>query len=1124
MWNRSRSIGPLVLAVLVLSCCVPEATAQIQPEEDRPRLVPNTQGPASRVRSLGFSNDSSRLFAAGFDKTVHVWDVGWNNQQGVVGPDRAIPTRTLRWEIARADRGLINVMALSPGLERLAIAGVSARSANGDIILIDTARYEIERSLPPIRDEQTFLPGHTLAVVSVDFSPDGRRLISSSTEGSVWLWTETELADGRRDWTPTPIVQVPSDPEGRNFFNERPVLFLTNDLFVISQPLDPQKRDLWRLVLYSVARPQAPLGALKPEHAGRISALARSADGGTWASSDADGHIYLWTVGPQPTPRVLRQHDRQPSAMAFSPNGQLLAVANYLDPRSQSVVELWETGTGRMIDQVLVSQTEHTNSVAISPDGQFLATHADDLQEVLVYRLTTPEGALRPDPLPGEPTVRLNSRARRVTHAAFKQPAPGGPATYEIGFSTSPDRLIVGEFNFTQPHLNRLEQPSPPDAYIAPDAFSGGWSAVPLNGGELIQLSFNGAPVAQIPLNAKRQGVFEGAACIIPDVQGNPFAVAVGTSNQNGIFVYSLPQQGRPPRLLRYFRDHNGKVLSVGVSHDGRLLVSGAEDQTIKIWSLENLHALSPTFPQLSAWGADFRLENGQLVVRDVLKSGIAFGRELREGDVIAKMIVGRQELIDPVQIKGTLDQHPLWEQVLFTVNRGGQPLLLKPTAPGWEPLLTLLVDAGGEWALFTPEGYYDASVAEGHRLFGWQINRGRNFTPRFLQAESLQKDFERPEVIRNILAVGNVFDALLGAGEPVPGDFAENIASKAREVPDVKIIRPLANETFRPGQPMTIQAQITTPPQVNPDTFDVRTTLGGRFAGPPQQQTDVVLPDGRTQRTITLQTEAPDQINRTQVEITEKGEASILNSRSNSDKVFNRAEPPVATERYKLHFLALATSKYDGEAWQKLQYPEDDVKAIINSLYNGKEDTRLYEFGKTYTLFDELITPANVDHYVQNILSSISPAGPRDVVLVYLSGHGKAIDNEYYYIPPLKTNKPEDLKKLAIPWSKLAVLGDASCHVIWMLDTCQSGVVADVKSGVRNGATRGLVVAATSGDEEAFEGPRYARPGSKSTGHGAFTRFILDGVDGLADDDVEAQEERRRRGVGNRNGVVDIK
>ncbi len=75
---------------------------------------------------------------------------------------------------------------------------------------------------------------------------------------------------------------------------------------------------------------------------------------------------------------------------------------------------------------------------------------------------------------------------------------------------------------------------------------------------------------------------------------------------------------------------------------------------------------------------------------------------------------------------------------------------------PAWEPLVTLYVDARGEWAAFTPEGYFNSSAAEGADLFGWQINVGPAITPEFRIALDLSKEFEREDLLRELLSAGS--------------------------------------------------------------------------------------------------------------------------------------------------------------------------------------------------------------------------------------------------------------------------------------------------------------------------------------------------------------------------------
>ncbi|MCA9023590.1 MAG: hypothetical protein KDA86_00115 [Planctomycetaceae bacterium] len=1086
--SRLHTFSLTILTLLLSGAMEQSVHAQPAPEDDRPRLVLNTHGPSSRTRALEFSNDSARLFAAGFDKTVHVWDVGWNNQGPDLERDQATPIQTLRWEISRANRGLINTMAFSPTAERLAIGGQSARGANGDIIVMDVDRYEVEGALPAIRDDRSGLPGHLQSVTSLDFSPDGNRVISSGSDGNVWVWTAPPGGQGL--WTFAELRPA-RDVNQYRLFNEQPAIFLTPDVVAVSEPLDATYGQ-WRIALYSVAGGIRRLGELPQLHVGYIPTMTRSRDGRFWATADDAGHVFLWTGGGQPTAKILRHWARIPSDMSFGPGGQILAVSNLLDNQSQAVVELYDTASGQLVDLYSISVEEHCNAVTISPNGQFLATHADDSQDVLVFRLIDGAGQLIPKPLSGQPPIRLHSRADRVTRVAFKKPQPGQP-TYQIGFSTSPDRQILSEFDFSGPDLRRFAGPAPVETYITPDTFAAGWQAVRAENGQVVVLVQNGREVSRIPLNAKRQGEFEGHYCIIPDGQGRPFAVAIGTTNQNGIYAYSLPVQGQPPRLLRYFRDHNGEILSVGVSHDGRFLVSGSEDQTIKVWSLAGLANVNPAFPQSSIWGADFGLEGGQVVVRNVLNMGIAYGRQLRDGDVIAAMQFGLENANGPGQMKAVLDQREPWEPVVLTVNRGGQ--LQKPVVivPGWEPLMTLLVDQRDEWALFTPEGFYDASVAEGQTLFGWQINRGRNYTPRFLSAETLQKDFERPDLLRNLLGAGSVVDALQGNNEPVPVDFTENIAAKAGGVPDVKILEPLASQQFGPGEEITVKAEIRTAPGVDPNMFDVRATVGGRFVGDATEDVVADQPgaDGRTSRLLTYKTTTIDQLNRIQIFAVDNKEDALLNAANNTATNFNRGDPPEQTQLRRLHVLALASDNYDNDHWPKLDYPLKDMEEIVHALENRDRHEGLYELGRTTKLRNEFITPSSVAFEIEEIKKQLSQVKPYDVVFVYLAGHGKAVNNLYHYVPPIHTRSDAEIAQKGIPWTQLKAIADLKCNVIWMLDTCESGSIVN-KSSVREMGKLSMVVAAS--EEEAFEGEQYGG------GHGAFTASILSGLQGSAD------------------------
>ena len=87
---------------------------------------------------------SHRLYAGGFSKVVHAWDVGFN---GANAPPVAAPISTLRWPVGRGNLGAINALAISPTEELLVIGGDSARGT-GDITFFDTDTNELVQTFP----------------------------------------------------------------------------------------------------------------------------------------------------------------------------------------------------------------------------------------------------------------------------------------------------------------------------------------------------------------------------------------------------------------------------------------------------------------------------------------------------------------------------------------------------------------------------------------------------------------------------------------------------------------------------------------------------------------------------------------------------------------------------------------------------------------------------------------------------------------------------------------------------------------------------------------------------------------------------------------------------------------
>ena len=127
------------------------------------------------------------------------------------------------------------------------------------------------------------------------------------------------------------------------------------------------------------------------------------------------------------------------------------------------------------------------------------------------------------------------------------------------------------------------------------------------------------------------------------------------------------------------------------------------------------------------------------------------------------------------------------------------------------EPLLSLFVTTDGEWVLWTPQGYYDASPG-GDRLIGWHVNQGRDRAAKFYLAHQFRKRFYRPDVIDRVLQVGDVprAIALANTAQARPAealDLRQPEVLSRLEPPRVRILEPADGTRTRTAR-VTIRAE----------------------------------------------------------------------------------------------------------------------------------------------------------------------------------------------------------------------------------------------------------------------------------------------------------------------------
>ncbi|KAF9514157.1 hypothetical protein BS47DRAFT_1329073, partial [Hydnum rufescens UP504] len=194
------------------------------------------------------------------------------------------------------------------------------------------------------------LKGHSKQVLSVAFSPDGLWLASGSGDCTICLWDAvlgTHMATLQSH-----AHQVSS------------VVFSPDGLWLASGSYD-HTLCLWDAMLgLHIATLQG--------HSGPVSSVAFSPDGLQLVSGSHDGTLFLWDAMLGTHIVTLQGYSGKVSSVAFSPDGLRLASGS-----SGSVIHLWDAKLGVHI-ATLQGHSLRVTSVAFSPDGLLLASGSWD--------------------------------------------------------------------------------------------------------------------------------------------------------------------------------------------------------------------------------------------------------------------------------------------------------------------------------------------------------------------------------------------------------------------------------------------------------------------------------------------------------------------------------------------------------------------------------------------------------------------------------------------------------------------------------------------------------------------------------------------------------------------------
>jgi len=358
-------------------------------------------GDTAGVVSAAYTRDGKRILTASGDGTARLWDASTGRTLHIFRTSGALQQAAIDAtgsRIAAASRRagpfLWNARTGRPIRLQRPPAGASrvAFSPNGTLVAaageappglaraIDIRVWRAAHGSPV----QTF-HGHTKLVYHVEFSPDGRHLVTASADGTARIWTLGRskgivLQHGKT------VNDARFSPDGERVVtaswggNVR--VWTVDGSAVDSFPLDGR-------ALSAAFSPSGDLvaagstdrnvhvwslrgnrAAVLRGHTGAVSSVAFS-QSGELVSASADGTARVWDVRTDASPAILRGHAGAVRAAAFSPDGKQVVTAS-----EDHTARIWDVSPLPIVATLRVPahKSSHASSVGavFSPDGRYL--------------------------------------------------------------------------------------------------------------------------------------------------------------------------------------------------------------------------------------------------------------------------------------------------------------------------------------------------------------------------------------------------------------------------------------------------------------------------------------------------------------------------------------------------------------------------------------------------------------------------------------------------------------------------------------------------------------------------------------------------------------------------------